>query len=178
VGEAAGHAECLAVMGLVDTEGAWQFIELASRVAAMRPAVPSPEADDGVDHLRVQDPVLDQGHESLTVSPTSPLASSNRLLLSPLAHRSPPSAISLRVPAADRRICLASSPYPAGRSVNSSWVRLRASRRMCRASSFWWGKVGLVSSIVFSGAGTPLVSAGGWSLGGCGALLPSPGLLT
>ena len=35
VGEAAGHAECLAVMGLVDTEEAWQFIHLASRVAAM-----------------------------------------------------------------------------------------------------------------------------------------------
>jgi len=35
VGEAAGHAECLVVMGLVDREEAWRFIGLASRVAAM-----------------------------------------------------------------------------------------------------------------------------------------------
>ena len=35
VGEAAGHAECLAVMGLVDTEEAWTFIRKAERVAAM-----------------------------------------------------------------------------------------------------------------------------------------------
>ena len=35
VGEAAGHAECLAVMGLVGQQEAWEFIGLASRVAAM-----------------------------------------------------------------------------------------------------------------------------------------------
>ncbi len=35
VGEAAGHAECLVVMGLVDAEEAREFIQLASRVAAM-----------------------------------------------------------------------------------------------------------------------------------------------
>lgn len=34
-GEAAGHAECLAVMGLVDEQAAREVIELAARVAAM-----------------------------------------------------------------------------------------------------------------------------------------------
>lgn len=35
VGEAADHGECLAMMGLVDSEEAWEVIRLAERVASM-----------------------------------------------------------------------------------------------------------------------------------------------